>query len=262
MNHLTKSLSILTLSLAVGSAEAAVASASASIDWSTFTVTGYAMGPTPGPTISWNNQSTNISAYSYKNNFQFDNYQYNSSPDWTSNIAASISTGAVSSSSALADATQLVASASDTDVGINSSSGSNSSRSGDFTVSGNGILVFSVNYSLAVGLVPGDLTNNNYANAAVYFSIENYSQNGSGNFTANQSIYLSDWSASQSPLNKSDTLYLALVVKDGDTYNFNGQVNANANVASVVPVPSAVWMFLSAIGGFIGVTRRRPTIAA
>lgn len=258
MNHLTKSLSILTLSLAVGSAEAAVASASASIDWSTFTVTGYAMGPTPGPTISWNNQSTSVSATSYQPN----NNQYNSSSDWTSSIAASASSGTLSSASALADAGQLVASAQDTDVDINNSSSSWSYRYGDFTVSGNGILVFSVDYSLATSLVPGDLTYTNYANTGVFLSVQNYSQVSNGYFTAQQNIYLDDGNVGQSPLKKSDTLYLALVVKDGDAYHFQGEAYASSNAASVVPVPSAVWMFLSAIGGFIGVTRRRPTIAA
>jgi len=47
-----------------------------------------------------------------------------------------------------------------------------------------------------------------------------------------------------------------LLVNDGEAYNILAGAGSSANVSSI-PLPSAVWLFMSALLGVLGLTRRK-----
>lgn len=247
MRHLNKTVLVLALSLAVGTAEAAVATASATLNWSTFNVSSIAIGPNPAPSIIWSNQSTWV----YANTQDPADTQSGWANDWISPLAVTANPSGSTTSSASENGGALVSTAYDSNLSWPSQAWSQAYRSGDFSVTGSGILLFSVDYSLTASLTaPGD---------SASASVNLYAHRTGSNFTASayDSVYLSSWNVSLSPLNVNDTLFLALFVQDGQNYHFNGSAYSSA---SAVPVPSAVWLFLSAVVGFLGVNRRKQAL--
>lgn len=251
----TKILPILVLGLAVNTAEAAVSapqsSAEATIDWSSFSVVGYAMGPNPAPTITWSNEFTSINT----SGDSLFSSQYDNSNDWTSSL--NVTAG---NNTSTADSAMLHSYATD---GF-----SYGSRNGEFSVTGNGILVFSYDYSLAVNI---DQNGSGYANAGTNMGVSTQFGSNISNqyFSASDYVYLPSYNLNNFPLQnantssfqKSDTLYLAVVVKDGEQYDFNADVNAQASNYTV-PLPASAWMFMSALVGFIGLSRRKVGLSA
>ncbi|MBS3965186.1 MAG: hypothetical protein KGZ80_11995 [Methylomonas sp.] len=248
MHHLNKTLSVLALTLAVGSAEAAVATASATINWSTFNVRFIAIGANPAPSITWSGQNAWVDAATQ---VPADS-QSDWVGDWTNPLAVTANPSGSTTSSASANVELLTSFTYDSNLSWSSQAWSSAYRGGDFSVTGSGILLFSVDYSLTASLTaPGDSASAS-ANLYAYRTGSNFSA------SAYDSVYVGRWNANQSPLNVNDTLHLALFVQDGQNYNFTSSAYSSA---SAVPVPSAVWLFLSAVVGFLGVNRHKRALS-
>ena len=260
MKMKTKLAAVVIGSMAMFNVEASVsvpmASASATIDWSSFAVAGYPIGPNPLPVITWSNEYSSV--YAYTDTGSESNY----AADWTTELvkhAGNIATF----SDAVADTLVLHSYSEDADLSSTSQANSSAYRQGDFSVAGSGFLVFSVNYTLDASLEPGNDTsnyNNNYANANVYLQAQKIASNVNDQYTnVGDSIYLYEYNFANSPVQSGGTLNLALLVNDGEAYHISAGAGSSANVSSV-PLPSAVWLFMSALLGFLGLTRRKSAL--
>ncbi|GEM_PF-6767911 len=59
-----------------------------------------------------------------------------------------------------------------------------------------------------------------------------------------------------SPAHSEGALNLAFLVNDGESYHLSVSNSSSANVSSI-PLPSAVWLFMSALLGVLSLTRRK-----
>lgn len=243
---------LVLLGLSIGNSYAApVATAEAFMDWSKFSVsTVYGSA-----NIAWSNQTSTVDAYTYSP----DDSQWAYPDNWNpSNVIAGNST---TQSQSAASTSGLRSYVIDSNTTESSAAGAYSSLSGDFTVSGSGVIIFSVPYILSATLIPGGTQMNfysDYADAGVSFSVYEYSSASSGSLYAEKYVSLDDQNAAlDSPISKSDTLTLAMVVKDGDHFSFYANNYANANVLTSVPVPTSIWLLGSGLLGLVGVARRK-----
>jgi len=267
-------------SMAVFNVEAAssapLANAAATFDWNTFAVTAYPIGPDLAPVLTWSNQSSTVFAQTNTDN------QNSSADDWTTALAKHVGNTATFSD-AKADTSVLHSYSEDSDLSSASQTSSSAYRLGDFSVAGNGFLVFSINYTLDSSLEPGnDYSNhyNSYANASVYLQMQKITSNVNNQyFTVGDSVYLSQDNLTDSPskgpnkirhsgaypyqdiftnspAHSEGALNLAFLVNDGESYHLSAGNSSSANVSSV-PLPSAVWLFMSALLGVLGLTRRK-----
>lgn len=267
-----KKLFILVfLGMTTGNAEATVvgpyASAEATFDWSSFSVQAYALGPGAAPSVTWSNQFSSVIAMTQAANV------YQSSADWSTSLhktAGNTATQALAG----ADATTLHASA----LVTNSTdyAGATSYRSGGLNVTGNGLLVFSMHYSLDAALVPdASSTFNNSATAGVDFFAQRTGSNAHSEFfSANSALNLNSGNTGTSPVHLTGVLNLALLVSHGDQLDFLADSRASASLGTMqpimpigipvssVPLPGAVWLFLSAGAGLLSLTRRKSTLSA
>ncbi|MDO8844991.1 hypothetical protein [Methylicorpusculum sp.] len=208
-------------------------SASASIDWSTFTIATLGLDG-----YSFSDEWTNVYADAWPNS------DWNWADDWISPISAS-----VQGASAVADASQLFASADSSD-GFSYAS---TTRGATFEVVGAGWLLFSADYVISAAK---DGHPDDYADASVSFWAYIDSQNGGESSSSYSSVSVGDWLGSANESSKSKKLGLALLVNEGDIIHFNAYASA---YASNVPVPAAVWFFGSALVGLISYGRRKTT---
>jgi len=244
-------------SMAVFNVEAAssapLANAAATFDWNTFAVTAYPIGPDLAPVLTWSNQSSTVFAQTNTDN------QNSSADDWTTALAKHVGNTATFSD-AKADTSVLHSYSEDSDLSSASQTSSSAYRLGDFSVAGNGFLVFSINYTLDSSLEPGnDYSNhyNSYANASVYLQMQKITSNVNNQyFAVVDSVYLDQNNFTNSPVHSGGALNLALLVNNGESYHFTAGNSSSVNVSSI-PLPSAVWLFMSALLGVLSLTRRK-----
>lgn len=216
-----------------------VAIASSSFDWSTFAVSSYPLGSSSIPVVTWSNQYTAL----VSNDFTEFVYDWNSSVSNTSGTDSNWTQTTV-------DQFSLNSYVQDSDPFRDNSPSSYSYRYGNFSVAGSGILIFSVDYSLFSFLVSGSDWLN-FADAGVSMFANKISSNHLGqSFSAADSIHLNQQDETLNPAQRTGTLNLALVVNDGDYFDFTARNNAYAATSSV-PLPSSIWtFFLGAISIF------------
>ncbi|MDD5577781.1 MAG: VPLPA-CTERM sorting domain-containing protein [Methylobacter sp.] len=231
-------------------AGAALISASASIDWSTFKITAIDVG-NGLPTLKWNSQNDNSQA-----SIGYYSSTYENASNWSAGTSATES-GSTStfnkSASASTSVNQIKADASVSGSLVNqySSPYSTTYRSGNFTVEGDGLLLFQANYSLA-----GDIGTaaSGTASSNVNFNLNAFSNGGNGNGSASQTFnhYIYNGSFAENGI-----LATALVFKDGWSGSFSASANASVTSYGVssVPLPAAFWLFGSALAG-VGALRR------
>lgn len=228
------SMAIFNIGAAVSSP---IADASASFDWSTFSVSGLT-------TLDSNYYSLVNASYNADS-------ATNSAGDWVSPL--SISSGSqVTWSQADANASVLHSYVNDNDTlstgGVVSS---NAYREWNFLAAENGNVTFSINYNLNTTLVPGDNNPDNFTFAKV--ALGWLDADGNTIDSLNDTLDLAG--------NKFGTFTYTLAVFAGQAYTFSADTYASANV-SAVPLPSAVWLFLSAMMGFLGLSRRKSALIA
>lgn len=255
----------LVMMMNAGAAISSTTHASALIDWSTFAITGYALGENSAPTytLAGYDSSTTSSISDWVN--------------WSSNVS---NTG--SSFGATTEGTGA------------GTGNANAQRDASLTISGTGFLLISADYLLSAA-INGTGCNDYYcydlnsASAGISFNLTNMSASGSHSSASQAGISLgSFWGYPNSDLTsdqKEGTLRVGVIVNDGDILNFSSAVYAFAHeVVSVpndngsgttlvnspypdieitaVPVPAAIWLFASALFGLAGLSRKRAAILA
>ncbi|NJD08383.1 MAG: hypothetical protein FIA97_18085 [Methylococcaceae bacterium] len=248
--------------LTIQPATAAPVSTSATIDWSTFSVTPLDIG-SGLPSLTWNSQSDSSSANSGCN-WWGCNSNTDSANDWSTgtSVLFNTSTSKFNASATGRTSTSLVQSstafdaASPTNTYWNNSD--NASRSGNFTVHGDGVLLFKANYNIAA-TAAGGISDSSSSNMSASFALNAYGGESSGSSSQNISRYLS---SGQSPLAESGTLTVALLFHDGWTGSFSANTSSSLNYygyggGNPVPLPSAFWAFASALSGMISFLRRK-----
>ena len=227
------------------------------LDWSTFTVTPLALGGGSVPTFTWTDDGDgSVSAYASTFYPSVDDDDSDFVANWTDAITAQATT-AKSSSSALRNATTLSATATTqadsnpVEIGYNYAY-SDVENSRQFQISGKGILLFEVDWTMDLEGSVGDL--DNYTSGAVGSYVELYSVDDNNWSDANTGI--SKWSDEVGAGTLSGTLTLAIVNQDGLSEGyFYGWAEADSESQSV-PEPASFLLMLCGLG-FVGLVARR-----
>jgi hypothetical protein len=231
--------------LVFSGAALSASSASVEVDWSGFNITPLSLtgGTIPGTTLT--NEITDLFAAAGTLVEQQD------VSDWSTAFSVSADSGVTGQANSEVNSNnKLIASS----QSLESPAFADFSRSGTYTVSGGGLLLFEIPYMLEVS-ISGE--SSDFAEAFVELIIGREDQSGNGNdlFTANSISFLSgdvDGSARKS---KNRKLTLALLVENGDELSFEAYGSSVTN-ASVVPIPAAFWLLSTALIGMAGFSRR------
>lgn len=250
---------VLVLGSAAGfshDASAATSNAVADFDWSQFTVT------TVGDiSITFGAQSDSAVATAASNGVNpLVTFGPVVTPNWDDGVFANAETGnanyngnttaqtpvTVSESGAFQSDSHTFSQAAGWDVNVNSSA----TRSLDFTATGSGFVLFSVNYNLFVETADGgtSLANDKAdASARVSALLKNLTNNAAPIGTATAALLASfDNAASNfgSSDSASGTLGVAVFFNDGDSGHFDFTAESAASTVSpaAVPLPPAGWL--------------------
>ncbi len=261
MNLLKKKnlMAVASFILAAG-AQTAIASSSAqaTINWDSFNVQLIDLSSgLNAPVFNW--LTANGGAYSYANTTQ--PYDLQNDGQSASDYSTTLSTNTVTAeaqSSTLRNAAVLQANAASQPGTGNISNNyayAGSYNYGNFGLAGHGIALITMDWNVSGTGVTNDSSEYSYASANIYgnFSDGNYS---SGSATSSYGSY----TTYNDSFSQNGTFSLA-IFGDG-TNNVTGSINAQAyaqaySPVSQVPLPSAVWLFLSALMGVLGFTQRK-----
>ena len=257
-------LGSILFSMQSSAAHAVAVTAEGQFDWSSFTVTALPFGGSAtAPVVSFSPSRT----------YSGSNYGIPvEATDWTTGTLAS-SSDALSSSMAQTTATSVLSSA---EVHFSTSdlfpwAESSAGRSALFTVSGTGMVIFSVNYTLTV--VAADSTGvggEGYGHGSVYASLNlgdafPVDPTGSGGAQTFLSLQNGDPGTTiNGAFVRSGTLVVANFFSDGGTGALFADMEATAEASSIlepvferaaVPIPGAFFLLAPAVGG-LGFLRR------
>ncbi|WP_426991945.1 VPLPA-CTERM sorting domain-containing protein [Methylomonas sp. CM2] len=261
-NWLILALSIPCLSNTALAASAS-ASAGASLDWSTFSVSTISLGAGT-PMLTWIDSSYSASTSAITSGPDLSQTDF--VPDWGT---GSLSSAGDSSTQAWAEiaADAISANASDVNPTGGSSATASAIRHGEFTVSGNGLILFSVTYSLAIDFYPDGYSPSSNATASATLGAAKATSSSNSNHLAYELLFPSSPSSGFAHSErKTGTLYLPVVVADGEIYSFYAQATSSAAISGStdvpsVPLPAAVWPFVSGLIGLAGASLSRRRIA-
>jgi len=223
------------------------------IDWSSFSITSLGIDEGVAPSIHWETRITSLYSDVYSTNS--DSVE---SFDWDSSLTTLIG-NATTSANTHSSLSVLHTYAYDADLSDGFGAFSNNERSGNFTVSNDGVMVFSFNYSVDARLEAGNYYegwNVARANVGITLGII-YSNDSLQTVSDFIPIEYTENSSSSQHYEHSGTLSLTRVVKPGEHYFFIANNAGYASVYSPVPLPTGAWMFLSAVLGFMGLKRSR-----
>lgn len=225
------------------------------IDWNSFLVTSSGIGDGLAPTIHWEKQYTSLNSQVY-----LTNSDLGESFDWGASLSTHIG-NATTSAYTDASLSVLHTYAYDADLSDEFGAFSNNERSGNFTVTSEGVLVFSFNYSVDASLKAANYYEGwNVAKANVGITLGKIYGNDSDSLQTVSDFIPIDYTenpSSSQHYEHTGTLSLTRVVKPGEHYFFIANNAGYASVYSPVPVPTGAWMFLSAIIGYVGLKRSR-----
>ncbi|MEQ1530600.1 MAG: hypothetical protein ABL925_14890 [Methylococcales bacterium] len=237
MKIANKLTSFFVLGLSISNAQAvetnsAKAIAEASFDWGSFTIsTSAAPGSSePAPTIQWQ----------YQDAYATSNSQKDKAVGW--NTSLEIAENGISSWSKITPAA-VHSYAIDTNVSPESKSWSSSYRVGGFTVTGNGTVTFSANYSLTSTLSPGSILPS-YADAAALLSVRNIDNVLVVSQKDAVDLNNSNANANNNAVTKANKLVLNLPVQDGQQFKFSADIHAKAGLSNTSSVHSTEAMVL------------------
>ena len=225
-------------------------SASATIDWSTFKITPIDTG-NGLPSLIWNNQDD----YSRESLFFRDSVDETASNWSTGTSVAEIASEStvITSASASTSVNEIKA-----DASISGSipnplylAESSSQRYGNFTVQGNGRLLFQANYNLAAE------ANSSLGISASSHSLATFSLSSSSN-AGDVQAFSKEIFGGSSALTETGVFSAALDFQDGSTGNFGTFVKTEISSfkAFYIPLPPAFWLFGSSLAGIIALRRK------
>jgi hypothetical protein len=270
-----------------GSMETASASSSAqaNIDWDnlSFQLIDFSNGLN-APTLSWTSKNGTVmttantvdpddsgSGNQYRNNFTTS-----LSTEIDTLYAQSSATRNSTSGMTASAATQQGASIYDANLGTNAASAS-ATNAGEFQLSGNGLLLISLDWSVASSGSSGDIFwggIGEWASASVAISGSYSGQFNSGN--ANTSYTTSPfWWNFGGAESQSSTFVMAVfnsglgIISGNISATASATANSSAYLSSdsisgpasaPVPLPASAWMFGSALFGFLAQRRRKNSV--
>ena len=277
MNVFSKKILLTSLATALaGSAQiaSATSSAQATIDWDNLTITYIDLsGGTNTPLFTWTSQDSNSSSSATSADPYDSTSHTKHAYDFTSNLDTTSSTySAQSNSKNSAGLAASVASQDSSSVhtsGFNIASAS-ASNSGNFTLTGNGLALITLGWSISGHADPsttGYYVWNNYASSGINIS-GSYSINGSNTTTSSNSYDTAsvDYYYGIRPDYNRDGVFRMAILGDGVNTAYgsllanvsaNSYSNVNYSAPIPTPVPAAVWMFGSGLLGLIGFARRQ-----
>lgn len=212
----------------------------AQLDWTTFELKGIDLGA-GAPTWTWTYQ------YDYSGAQVETSSQYDSALDWTTGTNALV-TGSFAQAQTTAG---LVKSSTSLDSDETGSASSSTSRYGQLTVTGTGLLMAMVDYSWNIAISEGQ-QEYQAANAWTMLSLYDNSYGKSGYGAS--SGYLPQ--STTYTIEDSGKLVAALYVIDGMVVNFQAYTGASVSAAPV-PAPAAAWLLGSGLFGLLAAKRRK-----
>lgn len=263
MNFLKKKklLALVSITLAaVAQSAIASSSAQATINWDSFNVQIIDLsGGLNAPVFNWLSESGNVrsnSDTSVPNDSQSDS---DFVPDFSLTLSTNTVTASAQSSTLRNTAVLQAYAASQPSTLVNyyeNTATATAQNFGNFGLTGYGIALITLDWNVSVTGVINDSSDYSYAQAFINGSLfdGNY---GSGSAS---SISSGNSSADKGSFSENGTFSFAAFSNGVD--NVTGSISAVAYVSSVsslsqVPLPSAVWLFLSAFIGVLGLTQRK-----
>jgi hypothetical protein len=252
-------ISLLTLTVIsltgfnTGAAANASATAEVTVDWNSFRVTS---GTDVNAGIAWYDKSSRVDT---RMDTPYGEGTYSS--DWVTPLT-SLQTGSgirLLTSKADVDPYMLHAYSQYVDPAFGDAVTTESYRTGSFTGAGTGATTFSVDYSMNIGLVPGSGTND--VAAAWVLLVVNDFGDPNRSLSSRKDLFLNANLFGSLPTQATGTLSVTLPTTSIGRVSFKVTTHAYANVSGVseVPLPSAVWLFGSALLALAGAHRRQFT---
>ncbi len=230
-------------------AGAALVSASASIDWSTFKITPIDIGQGL-PTLTWISQA-DLSGAAQGGEFT-DDFATSWSTGTTALFSSSTPTLTGSSSAATSASQLLVNSSLNGFSRIGTFFNGFARRNGEFSVQGNGMLLFQANYLLEGALMKDARERNTspYVSSHVTFTLYSPESNDRSWVLRDRNL------ASSGTFSQSGVISVAMGFKDGWKGSFEANANTYVYNSPVpLPLPAGAWLFGSALAGIAGLRR-------
>ena len=218
---------------------APIAVSQAWFDWDRLQIQTISFGSQP-LTITWNTNDEDVWVSAY------EEYQSDSAPDWTTPLNVSAAWGGASASAAMDSQKMEVYSASG--MGSDNPAHAFAGRYGEFTVSGTGVVVFSLPYHVEVTL--SDAPEGTNANAGVDAWLYLGTNDEIRNTRSDAGLWKSLVVDGPGSWSDDGILVVALYFNDGEGGYFEAGLDSDTYASSPVPLPSALFLLG---GGLLGV---------
>ncbi len=219
------------------SAKAAVTRSYVYLNWSKFKWQGISVfSGQPAPTITWISQEESI----YVEN-QDDSYD-DSADNWSDDLVGFVSTPPSKAEAA----TKSNVMKSEGKVYTSGYAYSEAKRWGKFKVSGSGLIVFSVPYTIVGNIYADPMLEDAYLGSDIYLAV--YCKSNSSRLSFSDVSFSKDYEDGDVGTWIDDGVSsVVLYFNDGEIGNFLASVDAYAT-QSVVPIPSSIIILISGIG--------------
>ncbi|WP_262965967.1 hypothetical protein [Methylobacter psychrophilus] len=263
MNFLKKKplLALVTITLvAVAQSAIASSSAQATINWDSLNVKIIDLSNgLNAPVFNWLSESGNVRSNS-DTRIPYDSQSdSNYIPDFSSTLSTNTVTASAQSSTLRNTAVLQAYAASQPSTLINyyeNTASASAQNFGNFSLTGYGIALITLDWNVSVTGVINDSSDYSYAQAFINGSLFD------GNYGSGSASSTSSGNSSADNGSYSENGTFSFAIFGNGSNNITGDINAVAYVSSVsslsqVPLPSAVWLFLSAFIGVLGLTQRK-----
>lgn len=253
-------LTVLSVILASGTQHAiAASSAQAYINWASLTVQYVDLsGGTNTPQLNWIYGLGTVDTTAFTANTNDFRQASEFAEDLTTNLSIDSTTSQAQSSAVRTSNTLQASAAAQTGTGLISDTNESNASAynyAEFELMGNGSALITVEWRANAVGTAGNWDDYAYAAAFINGSFDDGNGN-TGSSSSSKAYYTSEEGAFN-----FNGIFSMEIFSDG-IHTVSGAINAEAVAAayspvSQVPVPNAVWLFVSGIMGLFGVSRRR-----